>query len=62
MQLLDHVEAERRRAHAVHDAVVEAHGDVAYLPDGDLTVSDDRAVGDAVEAEDRDLGMVDERA
>ena len=41
--------------------MVEAHGDVADLPDDDLAVPDDGAIGDAVEPEDRDLGMVDER-
>ena len=41
--------------------MVERHRDVAHLPDDDLAVAHDRPLRDAVDAEDRDLGMVDQR-
>ena len=45
LQPLDDLEAERGSAHAVDDAVVEAHGDVADRADHDLAVPDDRPLG-----------------
>ena len=41
--------------------MVERHRDVPHRPHDDLAVAHDGSVGDAVEAEDRDLGVVDER-
>ena len=57
----DHVERERRRPCPVDDAVVEGDRDVADLADDDLAVANDGARADPVQAEDRHLGMVDER-
>jgi DNA-binding CsgD family transcriptional regulator len=61
LQSADHVEAEGGCDGAVHDAVVERHGDVAHRADRDLAVADDGTLGHAMEAEDRDLGVVHER-
>ena len=58
----DDREAEVGRALAVDDAVVERHGDIPHRPRNDLAVTDDGALVDAVDAEDRDLGMVDRAA
>ena len=57
----DHREPEVGGALAVDDAVVERDGDVPHPADDDLAVADDRPLLDAVDAEDRDLRVVDER-
>ena len=61
MEALDHGEPELGGAGAVHDAVVERDGDVADLPHGDLAVAHDGPRGDPADAEDADLGVVDDR-
>ena len=57
----DHGEPEVGGALAVDHAVVERDRDVPHPPDDDLAVAHDRPLLDAVDAEDRHLGMVDER-
>src|SRR4029077_1144347 len=46
---------------AVDDAVIERRGQVHHLADYDLTVTHHRSLGDAVDADDRDLGVIDHR-
>ena len=57
----DHREGELRGPCAVDDAVVERDADVPHGAHDDLAVAHDRARRDAMNAEDPDLGMVDER-
>src|SRR5581483_9727194 len=57
----DHGERELGGARAVDHTVVERDADVADRARDDLAVADDRPLGDAMDAEDGDLGMVDER-
>ena len=47
-------------ARAVDDSVVERDGDVADAARDNVAPPHDRALGDAVDAEDRDFGMVDQ--
>src|SRR3954452_4433769 len=46
---------------AVDDAVIERRGQVHHLADRYLTLMHDRALGDAVDADDRDLRVIDDR-
>src|SRR6187551_547392 len=46
---------------AVDDAVIERRGQVYHPADRDLALIYDGALRDAVDADDRDLGMVDNR-
>src|SRR5437870_3879445 len=57
----DHGEAELGRSRAVDDAVVEGDRDRPGGPGDDLAVPDDRPLGDSADAQDRDLGVVDDR-
>ena len=57
----DDVEPELGRARAVDDPVVEGQREVADLRRDDGAVAHDRARADAADAQDRDLGMVDDR-
>ena len=61
LQPVDHVEAEGGRADAVDDAVVEGHRDVAHRRTTTWPSRTTGRSGDAVQPEDRDLGVVDER-
>src|ERR1051326_9594738 len=49
------------RLPAIDDAVIEGGGEVHHLADRDLPVMHDRALGDAVDADDRDLRIIDDR-
>src|SRR3954447_16691918 len=57
----DHRKPELGRTGAVDDAMVERERDVGDAAHDDLAGAGDRAVGDPTDAQDRDLGMVDER-
>src|SRR6266566_2450539 len=61
LEAADHCETELGRSRSVDDAVVEGDGDRADPAGDDLTVADDRPLGDAANAEDPDLGVVDDR-
>src|SRR4249919_1152237 len=56
----DHGQAELGCAGAVDHAVVERERHVAGLRDRELAAPDNRALGDPADAEDRDLGVVDD--
>src|SRR6266566_875727 len=56
----DDGEPELGRAGAVDDAMVERDGHVADLRRDDLAVSHDRPRPDASDAENRDLGVIDD--
>ena len=60
-QTRDDGEAEVGGTLAVDDTVIERHRDVAHLAHDDLAVAHDCAIFDAVHAEDRNLGMVEQR-
>src|ERR1051326_3376041 len=49
------------RLPAIDDAVIEGGGEIHHLADRDLPVTHDRALGDAVDADDRDLRIIDDR-
>src|SRR2546430_164671 len=61
LQAVDHGERERGSSRPVDDAGVEGDADVADRPRDDRPFVDDRARADPVDAEDADLGVVDER-
>src|SRR6266566_7344117 len=61
LEATDHGEAELGRPRAVDDAMVEGNRDRSGRAGDDLAVADDRPLGDAADAEDPDLGVVDDR-
>src|SRR5439155_16063475 len=61
LEQADDGEAEFGGARAVDDPVVERHRHVADGSGNDLAVTDDRALGDPADAEDRHLRVVHER-
>src|SRR5262249_50031355 len=52
---------EGRRLPAIDDPVIKRGGQVHHLADDDLTLPHDRPLGDAVDADDCDFGVVDDR-
>ena len=61
LEQLDDAEPEPGCTCAVDDPVVEGHGDVRHPVRDKPFAVEDGALGDAVQAEDGDLGLVDER-
>src|SRR6266566_735394 len=61
LEAADHCEAELGRPCPVDHAVVEGDRDRSGRSSDDLAVPDDRTLGDSADAEDPDLGVVDDR-
>src|SRR5512132_3414551 len=61
LEAADHREAELGCPCAVDDAVVEGDRDRSGRAGDDLAAPDDRPLGDSADAEDPDLGVVDDR-
>src|SRR5437667_312181 len=61
LEAADHRQAELGRSRAVDHAMVEGDRDRSGRASDDLAAPDDRPLGDSADAEDPDLGVVDDR-